>query len=48
MREKDHKAPVKPFAGGCPGTRMRMMNRGESTQNTESEEEGREHGEKRE
>ena len=36
------KAPVKPFAGGCPGTRMRMMNRGESTQNTESEEEGRE------
>ena len=36
------KAPVKPFAGGCPGTRMRMMNRGESTQNSESEEEGRE------
>lgn len=24
------KAPVKPFAGGCPGTRMRMMNREES------------------
>ena len=27
------KAPVKPFAGGCPGTRMRMMNREESMQN---------------
>ena len=36
------KAPVKPFAGGCPGTRMRMMNREESMQNAESEEEGRE------
>lgn len=36
------KAPVKPFAGGCPGSRMRMMNRGGSTQNAESEEEGRE------
>ena len=24
------KAPVKLFAGGCPGTRMRMMNREES------------------
>lgn len=42
------KAPVKSFAGGCPGTRMRMMNREESMQNAESEEEGREHGEKRE
>ena len=40
--EEGPKVPVKPFAGGCPGTRMRMMNRGESTQNTESEEEGRE------
>lgn len=36
------KAPVKLFAGGCPGTRMRMMNREESMQNAESEEEGRE------
>ena len=36
------KAPVKSFAGGCPGTRMRMMNREESMQNAESEEEGRE------
>ncbi|MBT9781578.1 ATP-binding protein [Coprococcus comes] len=36
------KAPVKAFAGGCPGTRMRMMNREESMQNAESEEEGRE------
>ena len=36
------KAPVKPFAGGCPETRMRMMNREESMQNAESEEEGRE------
>ena len=35
-------APVKLFAGGCPGTRMRMMNREESMQNAESEEEGRE------
>ena len=35
------KAQVKPFAGGCPGTRMRMMNREESMQNAESEEEGR-------
>ena len=36
------KAPVKPFVGGCPGTHMRMMNREESMQNAESEEEGRE------
>lgn len=36
------KAPVKSFAGGCLGTRMRMMNREESMQNAESEEEGRE------
>ena len=36
------KAPVKLFAGGCPGTRKRMMNREESMQNAESEEEGRE------
>ena len=36
------KAPVKSFAGGWPGTRMRMMNREESMQNAESEEEGRE------
>ena len=48
MREKDLKAPVKPFAGGCPGTRMRMMNREESMQNAESEEEGEGDGEKRE
>ena len=38
------KAPVKSFAGGCPGTRMRMMNREESMQNAESKEEGRETG----
>lgn len=36
------KAPVKAFAGGCPGSRMRTMNREESMQNAESEEEGRE------
>ena len=40
--EEGPKAPVKSFAGGCPGTRMRMMNREESMQNAESEEEGRE------
>lgn len=39
---EEPKAPVKLFAGGCPGTRMRMMNREESMQNAESEEEGRE------
>lgn len=27
--EEEPKAPVKKMAGGCPGTRMRMMNRGE-------------------
>ena len=32
------KAPVKALAGGCPGTRMRMMNRGESSQNEKSKE----------
>ena len=40
--EEGPKAPVKAFAGGCPGSRMRTMNREESMQNAESEEEGRE------
>lgn len=40
--EEGSKASVKAFAGGCPGSRMRTMNREESMQNAESEEERRE------